>query len=428
MEIKKGYKITDVGVIPEDWEVKSIGELFSSLRSASITKEMFVEKGCMCVHYGDIHTKYGRILDCDKDVIPNVPISLCKNYPNVEDGDIIMADASEDLEGVGKCVSVINTRGRDIISGLHTILLRDRNNSFYNSFPTYMFSCENVKKGIESYAVGTKVNSISYNSIKDCQYYYPSKKEQQAIADALTKVDNLITSLTKVIEKKKLIKKGAMQKLLSGEMRLDGFEGEWERKQIGKIGITYSGITGKNKSDFGHGTAKYITFLNVLNNPIINTKELELVDISSNENKNKALKGDLFFNVSSETPEEVGICSVLLDDISNLYVNSFCFGFRITDKEVSGIYLSYLFRTSLGRDKMSSIAQGATRYNLSKDYFNEIELTIPPTKAEQTAIANILTTMDNEIEALEKERDKYKCIKQGMMQQLLTGKIRLTCQ
>ena len=94
--------------------------------------------------------------------------------------------------------------------------------------------------------------------------------EQQAIADALTKVDNLITSLTKVIEKKKLIKKGAMQKLLSGEMRLDGFEGEWERKQIGKIGITYSGITGKNKSDFGHGTAKYITFLNVLNNPIIN--------------------------------------------------------------------------------------------------------------------------------------------------------------
>ena len=79
-----------------------------------------------------------------------------------------MADASEDLEGVGKCVSVINTRGRDIISGLHTILLRDRNNSFYKSFPTYMFSCENVKKGIESYAVGTKVNSISYNSIKEC--------------------------------------------------------------------------------------------------------------------------------------------------------------------------------------------------------------------------------------------------------------------
>ena len=107
-----------------------------------------------------------------------------------------------------------------------------------------------------------------------------------------------------------------MQKLLSGEMRLDGFDVEWERKQIGEIGITYSGITGKNKSDFGHGTAKYITFLNVLNNPIINTKELELVDISSNENQNKAVKGDLFFNVSSETPEEVGICSVLLDDIN----------------------------------------------------------------------------------------------------------------
>ena len=285
-----------------------------------------------------------------------------------------------------------------------------------------------LRQNIIELGVGAGQPNISQSIVRSIHISIPSKKEQQAIADALTKVDNLITSLTKVIEKKKLIKKGAMQKLLSGDMRLDGFEGEWERKQIGKIGITYSGITGKNKSDFGHGTAKYITFLNVLNNPIINTKELELVDISSNENQNKAVKGDLFFNVSSETPEEVGICSVLLDDINNLYVNSFCFGFRITDKEVSGIYLSYLFRTSLGRDKMSSIAQGATRYNLSKDYFNEIELTIPPTKAEQTAIANILTTMDNEIEALEKERDKYKCIKQGMMQQLLTGKIRLTCQ
>ena len=219
-----------------------------------------------------------------------------------------------------------------------------------------------------------------------------------------------------------------MQKLLSGEVRLDGFEGEWKDVKLGKIGNTYSGITGKNKSDFGHGTAKYITFLNVLNNPIINTKEFESVDISSNENQNMVSKGDLFFNVSSETPEEVGICSVLLDDINNLYLNSFCFGFRLSDKEVSGIFISYLFRTSYGREKMSSIAQGATRYNLSKEYFNEIELSLPPTKSEQTAVANVLTTMDNEIEKLEKERDKYKSIKQGMMQQLLTGKIRLVCQ
>ena len=393
MEIKKGYKMTDVGVIPEDWEVKSIGEVLS-----------------ICNGMDYKHLNIG-------------------NYPVYGTGGLIAKVDDYLFEGESVCIGrkgtidapiYLNEKFWTVDTLFYTI-------NFVGVLPKFIYYLFNKIDWL-SLNEASGVPSLSKDNIKLQLIQIPNLSEQQAIADALTKVDNLITSLTKVIEKKKLIKKGAMQKLLSGEMRLDGFEGEWERKQIGKICITYSGITGKNKSDFGHGTAKYITFLNVLNNPIINTKELELVDISSNENQNKAIKGDLFFNVSSETPEEVGICSVLLDDISNLYVNSFCFGFRITDKEVSGIYLSYLFRTSLGRDKMSSIAQGATRYNLSKDYFNEIELTIPPTKAEQTAIANILTTMDNEIEALEKERDKYKCIKQGMMQQLLTGKIRLTCQ
>ena len=393
MEIKKGYKMTDVGVIPEDWEVKSIGEVLS-----------------ICNGMDYKHLNIG-------------------NYPVYGTGGLIAKVDDYLFEGESVCIGRKGTIDAPIYLNekFWTVDTLFYSINFVGVIPKFIYYIFNTIDWL-SLNEASGVPSLSKDNIKLQLIQIPNLSEQQAIADALTKVDNLITSLTKVIEKKKLIKKGAMQKLLSGDMRLDGFEGEWERKQIGKIGITYSGITGKNKSDFGHGTAKYITFLNVLNNPIINTKELELVDISSNENQNKAIKGDLFFNVSSETPEEVGICSVLLDDISNLYVNSFCFGFRITDKEVSGIYLSYLFRTSLGRDKMSSIAQGATRYNLSKDYFNEIELTIPPTKAEQTAIANILTTMDNEIEALEKERDKYKCIKQGMMQQLLTGKIRLTCQ
>lgn len=393
MEIKKGYKMTDVGVIPEDWEVKSIGEVLS-----------------ICNGMDYKHLNRG-------------------NYPVYGTGGLIARVDDFLFEGESVCIGRKGTIDTPIYLNekFWTVDTLFYSINFVGVIPKFIYYIFNTIDWL-SLNEASGVPSLSKDNIKLQLIQIPNLSEQQAIADALTKVDNLIMSLSKVIEKKKLIKKGTMQKLLSGEVRLNGFDMEWERKQIGKIGITYGGITGKNKSDFGHGTAKYITFLNVLNNPIINTKELELVDISSSENQNKAVKGDLFFNVSSETPEEVGICSVLLDDINNLYVNSFCFGFRITDKEVSGIYLSYLFRTSLGRDKMSSIAQGATRYNLSKDYFNEIELTIPPTKAEQTAIAKVLTTMDDEIEALEKERDKYKCIKQGMMQQLLTGKIRLICQ
>ena len=410
--------MTDVGVIPEDWEVKSIGEICCDTKYGVAAE---------AIPFDGIN-KYIRITDIDDEdghfVQSNLTSpSFFMPIHILGENDLLIARTGA---SVGKSYLYNKQDGKLIFAGF---LMKFNINKANPKLVFYKTMTSDYHDYIESESMRSGQPGVNIQQIKDYTVSLPKAiKEQQAIADALTKVDDLIMSLSKVIEKKKLIKKGAMQKLLSGEMRLDGFDVEWERKRIGKIGITYSGITGKNKSDFGHGTAKYITFLNVLNNPIINTKELELVDISSNENQNKAVKGDLFFNVSSETPEEVGICSVLLDDISNLYVNSFCFGFRITDKEVSGIYLSYLFRTSLGRDKMSSIAQGATRYNLSKDYFNEIELTIPPTKAEQTAIANVLTTMDDEIEALEKERDKYKCIKQGMMQQLLTGKIRLTCQ
>lgn len=393
MEIKKGYKMTDVGVIPEDWEVKSIGEVLS-----------------ICNGMDYKHLNIG-------------------NYPVYGTGGLIAKVDDYLFEGESVCIGrkgtidapiYLNEKFWTVDTLFYTI-------NFVGVIPKFIYYIFNKIDWL-SLNEASGVPSLSKDNIKLQLIQTPNLSEQQAIADALTKVDNLIMSLSKVIEKKKLIKKGTMQKLLSGEVRLDGFEGEWKDVKLGKIGNTYSGITGKNKSDFGHGTAKYITFLNVLNNPIINTKEFESVDISSNENQNMVSKGDLFFNVSSETPEEVGICSVLLDDINNLYLNSFCFGFRLSDKEVSGIFISYLFRTSYGREKMSSIAQGATRYNLSKEYFNEIELSLPPTKSEQTAIANVLTTMDDEIEKLEKERDKYKCIKQGMMQQLLTGKIRLICQ
>ncbi|TXI99688.1 MAG: restriction endonuclease subunit S, partial [Neisseriales bacterium] len=166
-------------------------------------------------------------------------------------------------------------------------------------------------------------------------------------------------------------------------------------------------------------------FMNIMLNPIINTSYFDYVNIGSNEVQNKALKGDLFFNGSSETPEEVGMCSVLLEDIPNLYLNSFCFGFRLNkDSKENGLYLSYYFRSSEGRKLFYSMAQGATRYNLSKSNFNRMEVTLPK-PAEQVEIANILTDMDAEISSLETKLDKYRKIKLGMMQNLLTGRIRL---
>ncbi len=140
----------------------------------------------------------------------------------------------------------------------------------------------------------------------------------------------------------------------------------WQRVRLGDIGITISGLAGKTKQDFINGNAKYITFLNVLNNVIIDTSILENVKIYPNEKQNSFKKYDLFFNTSSETPKEVGMCAVLLDDIYQVFLNSFCFGFRIFDKAVDGLFLSCLINSEIGRKAFENLAQGSTRYNLSK--------------------------------------------------------------
>jgi len=257
----------------------------------------------------------------------------------------------------------------------------------------------------------------------------PPLTEQKAIATALSDVDDLIANLDKLITKKKAIKQGTMQQLLTpphkGGKSLAGFTGDWVEKSIGKIGTTYGGLSGKSKNDFENGNHPYITFLNVMNNTVINTSIFEYVKIGNGEQQNQARKGDLFFNTSSETPEEVGMCAFLNLDIRNLYLNSFCFGFRLKeDCEVDGLFFSYLINSSIGRKLFLSLAQGATRYNLSKSNFNKLFIDVP-TIDEQKAVVHILSDLDKEIEQLETKKGKYQDIKQGMMQELLTGKTRL---
>ncbi len=166
--------------------------------------------------------------------------------------------------------------------------------------------------------------------------------------------------------------------------------------------------------------------MNIMSNVIIDTNYFCNVHIKQNENQNKAIKWDLFFNWSSEIPEEIWMCSILNDNIKYLYLNSFCFWFRFNNIYlINGLYLSYYFRSNEWRKLFYSLAQWATRYNLSKTNFLNLDINLPPTFNEQKAIADILSDMDKEISNLKTKRNKYKQIKDWMMQELLTGKIRL---
>lgn len=250
-------------------------------------------------------------------------------------------------------------------------------------------------------------------------------EEQSAIATALTDVDALIAGLEKLIAKKRDLKQAAMQQLLTGQTRLPGFSGEWVSRPLGSLGTIYGGLVGKSKTDFGHGSASYVPFVNVMANIRIDCGALEPVNVSSAENQNRVLFGDLLFNGSSETPEEVALCALMTQTVENLYLNSFCFGFRFKQgAEASGLFLTYLMRSQMGRELMKSLAQGSTRYNLSKSALLQAILVLPSLE-EQTAIATALSDMDANLVSLQGRFAKTRELKQGMMQELLTGKTRL---
>ena len=200
---------------------------------------------------------------------------------------------------------------------------------------------------------------------------------------------------------------------------------EWDVKTLGDVGSTYGGLTGKTKADFGEGPARYITFMNVMSNVVIDCGTFEQVQVSPTESQNRAKKGDLFLNGSSESPEEVAMCSVLLDEVRDVYLNSFCFGFRFHDgADADGLFLAHYLRSKEGRELMKSLAQGSTRYNLSKVALLKSPLRLPKL-SEQTAIATALSDVDGLLGGLDRLIAKKRDLKQAAMQQLLTGQTRL---
>ncbi len=195
---------------------------------------------------------------------------------------------------------------------------------------------------------------------------------------------------------------------------------EWVHKKLGDLGCSFSGLSGKTIDDFGEGKP-FIPYMNIFTNGKIDPSKLEFVRIADNEHQNKVEKGDWFFTTSSETPEEVGMTSVLVDDIGEAYLNSFCFGFRLYNKEeIDPEFASYLFRSEELRKKISLFAQGSTRYNLPKQQmFEKLFISYPESLPAQRRIAAILASADKVIAATQKTIAKYKQIKQGMMEDLL---------
>ena len=303
---------------------------------------------------------------------------------------------------------------------------------FHNNFFKVNFDREKIDKDYLFYYLNMKsiqtlilakagtstIPDLNHNDFYSIPFIFPNNiKEQKAVVRILKDIDSLIRLLENTIEKKKKIKNQAMMELMDIKNQ------KYKTITLNQIGYTYSGLSGMNSSNFTGGNKQYITFLNILNNPVV--KEEFFGKFHCDNIQNKVQKGDLFFNTSSETAEEVAMCATIDYDVENVYLNSFCFGFRINDKSVDNKYLAYFFRSQYGRNIMKTIAQGSTRFNLPKEKFLNYKIQIPEDINRQIEVTEILSNMDNEIEKLNIKLNKYKLIKEGMMEELLTGKVRL---
>ena len=255
-----GMKKTEIGMIPEDWDVKRFSDTFRILNNNTYSRaELNYASGQFRnIHYGDVLILFPEVLDCTREDVPyiNDGVRISSSAQPLQDGDVVMADTAED-ETAGKVTEVTNTSDKPVMAGLHTIPFRVKSGEFVPKWLGYYMNSHLYHDQLLPYIHGTKVSSVSKGSLGDTVIIIPKTFEQEKIVNALSDVDALIEKLKKLIRKKKDIRRGTTQMLVTGKKRLDGFDGEWVKINLSKNSklkarIGWQGLTTDEYLDEGY--------------------------------------------------------------------------------------------------------------------------------------------------------------------------------
>ncbi|MFR0606725.1 restriction endonuclease subunit S [Limosilactobacillus mucosae] len=290
-------------------------------------------------------------------------------------------------------------------------------------FWKYYIHNENIMRDVlrKSTTKATMMTNLVNKDLLKQKLNIPILEEQKKIGRLFSQIDRTITLHEEKQRQLERLKKALLQKMFADEtgypvLRFKGFTEKWEQRKLGEIGETFSGLSGKNKNDFGHGYANFITYMNVFSNSIADLRGTEHVEIDSKQNQ--VIYGDILFTTSSETPEEVGMSSIWLGHTKNTYLNSFCFGYRILEKQnFDSYYMAYLLRTENFRRRMTVLAQGISRYNISKKQVMNTFVNFP-TMEEQRRIGKTLFLIDKTITLHDKKIQYLKQLKRGLLQKM----------
>ncbi|XQL54569.1 restriction endonuclease subunit S [Escherichia coli] len=411
-------------MVPKGWEKNSLDSLFEFKNGLNTEKEQYGNGykfvNVMDVFRNDILTEskiIGRVQVTDKQL---------EGY-QLKYGDVLFNRTSETFDEIA--IAAIYLDNAIATFGGFVIRARPKGNQIDPAYSVFLFQSKSYRSQVVKLGQGAIRANIGQKDLARVCILVPPLAEQKKIAQILSTWDKAISVTEKLLTNSQQQKKALMQQLLTGKKRLldeNGvrFSGEWEYTIFGNLGDTYTGLTGKTKDDLGAGKP-YIPYINIFKNSRIDIQNLEYVQVNDDERQSVVKYGDIFFTTSSETPEEVGMSSVLLEEVSEVFLNSFCFGFRLNNFEtLIPKYARYLFRSEHVRRQISTLGQGVTRYNLSKRQLIKLELKLPCVE-EQQKIAAVLSAADAEISTLEKKLTCLRDEKKALMQQLLTGKRRV---
>lgn len=424
--VPRGYKQTEVGVIPEDWGVvplsREIEGLDAGVSVNSVDEELRIYPHDQLI----LKTSAiigGQFLPKESKKIAPRDLSRARLSPR---SDTIIISRMNTPDLVGECGYVSTDYPNLFLPDRLWMTRVCKGSDVYVKWLNYLLSSRPYKGRIKGLATGTSgsMKNIAKDLLLAMPIPYPRPHEQEAIADALSDADALIESMEQLLAKKRQIKQGAMQELLTGKKRLPAFSGEWDSPTLGDL-FTFKNGLNKGKRFFGHGTP-IVNYMDVYGKRGIYAAELYgRVSLSKEELRAfEVRKGDVFFTRTSETAEEVGITSVMLDEPRDTVFSGFVLRARPKDDSLHDQFKQYCFSSAAVRKQITSQSTETTRALTNGRYLSAVAIMRPP-KAEQVAIAAALSHMDAEIVALEEKLAKAHMIKQGMVQELLTGRIRL---
>ena len=394
--IPKGYKQTKVGVIPEEWKVMRLGEVSKITMGQSPKSKSYNEnqKGIPLIQ-GNADCK-------NRKTSPRLYTTEITKICNI--GDIIMT--------VRAPVGAISNSLHNACIGRGVCAIKFINNNNY----LYHFLV-NYENKWEKYSQGSTFTAVNNSDIKNLKIPLPPLKEQQKIAEILTTWDSVISKQEELIKTKEKLKKGLMQKLLSGKVRFKEFSDEWKEVRLGEIATLKNGYPFKSIDYIEKGKYKIITIGNVLNGKLDLNKVKYIEKLPKNIQQHHILKKkDILISMTGN------VGRVCLVNENNCLLNQRV-GYLNTKKDNNFIYS--VLNTKKFEKKMIGLGQGGAQPNISKKDIENFKILIPKTLQEQQKIANVLSTADKEIELLKKELEELKKQKKGLMQRLLSGEVRV---